>query len=155
MTNEELTNLKDDIITKSYRELARMDIMIEFKELDDSLLDVGVLEDEGYYIEVDEELIKTTDENELFDVLTGGIAHELSHICKKPRGAANVWLDKMLYKFSWQYRMMDERDTDLHVILRGYGKELLKFMQYSERLYSRYEEDGLSQIELKVLLEKK
>jgi len=151
-TNVELGNFKDEVIKNAFPELMKVDIKIDFELIKDACMEIGELEDEGHYIEVDTSLmiIHDDDENE---ILKGGIAHELSHIIRKPKGVFNIWIEKLLYKMSSRYRELDERNTDLITILRGYGNELLKFLKYCEQDYSRYEEDGLSQIEIKALLE--
>lgn len=152
MTNVELSNIKDEVIKSAFPELMKVDIVIEFADVEDSFMEVGELEDEGHFIEVDESLIEIQGDSE--EVLKGGIAHELAHIIKKPRGLLNKWIEKILYKVSWKFKELDERNTDLTVVLRGYGKELLKFVRYCEKNSSRYMEDGLSQIELEILLKR-
>lgn len=151
MTNAELRGIKDEIIKSAFPELMDSDIAIEFVDIKDSFMQVGELEDEGHFIEVDESLIKIRGDREEVNVLKGGIAHELAHIIKEPKGLLNKWIEKFLYRVSWKFKELDERNTDFTVVLRGYGKELLKFLEYCEKDHSRYREDGLSQIELEIL----
>lgn len=146
MTNTELRGIKDEIIKNAFPELMDSDIAIEFVVIEDSFMQVGELEDEGHFIEVDESLIKIRGDREEVDVLKGGIAHELAHIVKKSSSLLNKWIEKFLCRVSWKFKELDERNTDLTVVLRGYGKELLKFLEYCEKDYSRYKGDGLSQI---------
>ncbi len=154
MTGIELNGIKDEVIKNGFPELMKTDITALFVKIDDYIMQVDELEEKGWVIEVDDMLIIKQADDELLDVLRGGIAHELAHIVRKPVGLFNKWIDIILYKISWKFRELDERNTDLTVVLRGYGPELLKFLEYCEKDYSRYEEDGLSQIELKTLLEK-
>jgi len=153
MTGIELNNIKDEVIRNAFPELMEVDITALFVKIDDFVMQVDELKDKGWVIEVDDMLIMKEGNDEIIDVLEGGIAHELAHIVGKPRGLFNVWINEFLYKISWKFRELDERNTDLIVIIRGYGKELLRFLEYCKKEYSRYEEDGLSQIELKALLE--
>jgi hypothetical protein len=63
--------------------------------------------------------------------------------------------DILAYRMSKRYKTLDERNTDLEVLLRGYGEDLLAFLEYSEKEgYPHYKEDGLSIRELKILLKK-
>jgi hypothetical protein len=62
----------------------------------------------------------------------------------------------LAYRISKRYKTLDERNTDLEVILRGFGKDLLVFLEFSEKEgYPHYKEDGLSIRELKILIQKK
>ena len=152
MTGAEINGIKDEVIKNGFPELMKVDITALFSKIDDYVMQVDEREDNGWIIEIDDMLIREQADEKLINVLKGGIAHELAHIVRKQRGLFNIWMDKFLYKISKRYVELDERNTDLIVFLRGYGEELLKFLEYSEKKYSRYEEDGLSQIELKTLL---
>ncbi|HEV8515829.1 MAG TPA: hypothetical protein VGQ59_21255, partial [Cyclobacteriaceae bacterium] len=82
------------------------------------------------------------------------IAHELCHIIEERKlGTRRSLADKLAYKISTRYKTLDERNTDIQVVLRGYGAELLEFMTFAEQKgFDFYEEDGLAVRELKVLL---
>ena len=88
------------------------------------------------------------------DVLEGGLAHELSHIIIEKRTNENPkWRDFLAYRISKKYKALDERNTDVEVILRGYGPKLLSFLEYAEKLgFPHYKEDGLSIRELQKIL---
>lgn len=146
-----LQTLRDQVIRRGFPELLADDIQIEYKHLKDALLEYGSLTGEGYYIEVDESL-----QNSSPKVLIGGIAHELSHIVVDKNVEARLMSrDRLAYKISRRYKTLDERNTDLEVILRSFGKELLIFLEYAERAgYPHYKEDGLSIREVKILLER-
>ena len=163
-TTKELNNSRDLTIVQALREALREemnrdenifvmgeDIHIEYAALDDALLTFGKLSQEGFYIEVDESL-----RNASVDVLKGGIAHECAHIVfEKLKVNKALSIDMFAYRVSSRYRILDERNTDLEVILRGFGNELLLFLQHSVRLrLDHYREDGLSLREIEILIAK-
>jgi len=147
----DLKHIRDHVIQRGFPELLAEDIQVEFKKLKDALLEYGLLTEEGFYVEVDESLMNAPKQ-----VLIGGFAHELSHMlvdknCKNH----TISRDRFAYKISKRYKTLDERNTDLEVILRGFGKDLLVFLEYSEKEgYPHYKEDGLSIREVKILIEK-
>jgi hypothetical protein len=144
-----LEKIRDEIIKKAFPELKEEDIQIEYKKLDDALVEWGALTGEGFYLEVDEGL-----KNAPRDVLEGGIAHDLCHVVsEKEQGRFESWLDGVLYRNFKRYMRLDERNTDVEAVLRGYGQQLLTFLEYAEKEgHPRYREDGLSIIELQKLL---
>ena len=144
-----LTKILDGVIRRGFPELLREDIRIEFLNLHDSLLSYGELTHEGFYIEVDKTL-RDAPEN----VFIGGIAHECAHIVvDMSKGRKALSGDALAYRISSRYKTLDERNTDLEVILRGFGQELLHFLRYSEQLgLDHYREDGLSIREIEILL---
>ncbi len=147
----DLEGLRDNVIRKGFMELIAEDIQIEYQELDDALFEYGSLTEEGYFIEVDESLKDASE-----DVLVGGLAHELSHILTDKFLDGKLQLrDRLAYRISKRYKTLDERNTDLQVILRGFAYELLIFLEYTENKgFPHYKEDGLSIREVKVLSQK-
>jgi hypothetical protein len=145
----DLKVILDSIIKGAFPELLAEDIKIEYKKLKDAMFEYGMLSYEGAYIEVDKSL-----KDAPINVLIGGIVHELAHILTDIKIGKNQSIkDRLAYKISTRYKTLDERNTDLEVILRGYGKELFEFLIYSEKTgYDHYKEDGLSIRELKILL---
>lgn len=144
-----LKELLEDIIESSFPELMNEDIQIEYKNLEDALMEQGGLTGHGYYIEVDNTLKKAPEK-----VITGGLVHKLCHILTDTQlGKRKSMADRLAYKISKRYKTLDERNTDLQVIIRGYGKQLLSFMEYSAKEgYDFYQEDGLSILEIKNIL---
>ena len=147
----DLALLRDQVIQRGFPELLAEDIQVEYKHLEDALLEYGTLSPEGFYIEVDESLMKASQQ-----VIIGGLAHEFSHILvEKTSHERMISRDMLAYRLSKRYKTLDERNTDLEVILRGCGKDLLVFLEFSEKEgYPHYKEDGLSLRELKILIEK-
>jgi hypothetical protein len=147
----DLAQLRDLVIRKGFPELLDEDIQVEYKHLEDALLEYGTLDPEGFFIEVDDSLTDAPRQ-----VLIGGFAHEFSHILVEKRSSRRVVSrDILAYRMSKRYKTLDERNTDLEVLLRGYGEDLLAFLEYSEKEgYPHYKEDGLSIRELKILLKK-
>jgi hypothetical protein len=146
---ENLAKIRDRVIKKGFPELMNDDIQIEYSALDDALFEYGELSEEGFYIEVDTSLKDAPEE-----VIEGGLAHELSHILTDKKEDKNLTLrDKLAYKFSLRYRGLDERNTDLLVIIRSFGNQLLAFLKYAEEKgFPHYKEDGLSIREIEMLL---
>jgi len=145
----DLVRIRDKVIQRGFPELLAEDIQVEYKHLKDALLEYGSLTEEGFYIEVDESLQNASEQ-----VLAGGLAHELSHILveKNLEGRA-ISVDGLAYRLSKRYKTLDERNTDLEVILRGFGKDLLAFLEYAEKEgCPHYKEDGLSIREVKILV---
>ncbi len=141
---DKLEVIRDGIIRKAFPELINEDIQIEYKELRDACLEYGKFTSEGFHIEVDESLRTAP-----VDVINGGIAHELCHIMADKKRGLSEWL----LRKSVRYRMLDERDTDLRTIIRGYGRELLAFLRYAEtKGYPYYKEDGLSIREIEIIM---
>ncbi len=145
-----LEKLRDRVIRRGFLELMAEDIQVEYRELEDALFEYGSLTEEGYFIEADESLKEAPE-----DVLIGGLAHELSHILTDMFLEKKLRLrDKLAYRISKRYKTLDERNTDLQVILRGFANELLSFLEYAENKgFPHYQEDGLSIREVDVLLE--
>ena len=147
----DVTRVLDEVIKSGFPELLGEDIRIEFSTLNDALLTFGKLSHEGFYIEVDESL-----RNASAAVLIGGIAHECAHIVfEKTKMYKALSIDMFAYRLSSRYRILDERNTDLEVVLRGFGNELLLFLQHSVQLgLDHYREDGLSIREIEILISK-
>ncbi len=147
----DLALLRDQVIQRGFPELFAEDIQVEYNHLEDALLEYGTLNPEGFYIEVDESLMNASPQ-----VIIGGLAHEFSHILvEKSSQERMISRDMLAYRLSKRYKTLDERNTDLEVILRGFGKDLLVFLEFSEKEgYPHYKEDGLSLRELKILIEK-
>lgn len=145
-----IKSLLDEIITMSFPELIGDDIQIKWAELGDALLEMGKMTSEGYFIEVDKELKGSKDE------LIGGLVHELCHIVSdKKMSRISSLKDRILYKASKRYKTLDERNTDLDVLVRGYSFQLLKFLEFSQKKgFDHYKEDGLSIREVKAIIKK-
>ena len=84
---------------------------------------------EGYYVHVHPGLRRARPE-----VLIAGTAHELAHIANEIlRGKSHTTRTLNLYHNSRDYRRKDEIETDLEVINRGFGRELLCLESYRRR----------------------
>ena len=82
------------------------------------------------------------------------MAHEISHIIRMSKlSFYNQKKDLDLYRINL-YKDLDERNTDLDVILRGYGGELLSYKMF---LLSTgvYIDEGLTINEAKKLIRQK
>lgn len=145
--SDRLQKLVDKLLVEGFPELRQHDITAEFKKGLSDIMSVGALEDEGWYIEVDKELKKASDE-----VLIGGLAHELVHMVKDFNRS---FLEHLLYRFSNRFKEAIERDTDIETILRGYGDQLLAFTQHVGEDWSRYRTDGLAGREIEKILDQR
>jgi hypothetical protein len=147
----ELKQLLNETIRRGYPELLNYDIRIEYKDFEDALGEFGELSPEGYHIEVDTS-IRNADEK----VKIGVIASELSHISQDIQ--FSFWeklKDRLLWKLSRNYRILDERNTDIITIVRGFGTELYEAMKFGEENdFPYYKEDGLSLRELETITKK-
>lgn len=146
---QNLAEVRDRVIKKGFLELMDEDIQVEYKNLDDALLEYCGLTSDGYSIEVDASM-----KNAPIDVMEGGFAHELSHILTDLGEArSSKRRDRWARIISKRYRTLDERNTDLQVIIRGFGSQLLAFLEYSqEKGFDHYKEDGLSIREVRAIL---
>lgn len=144
-----LSEIRDKVIKSGFPELMSEDIQVEYKKLEDAVFECGGLTEEGFYIEVDKSM-----ENAPESVIEGGFAHELSHILiDKTQGIGLTLRDGLARTLSKRYKTLDERNTDLQVIIRGYGGQLLSFLEYSDKKdFPHYKEDGLSIREVKQIL---
>jgi len=143
-----LKSTLDTIIRKSFYELIGEEIHIDYKESKKYSLCHGYMPKSGWYINVNEELSKAPPA-----VVEGGIAHELAHIVtEKQYGRALTKLGK-LENISRKHKTVNERNTDVTVILRGYGPQLQSYFEYMEKQGSRHrKQDGLSVREVATLL---
>ena len=150
MSSDNLEGLVDEIIENAFPELRGKHIRLEWKKLDDAFMQYGTFTDnDGFYIEVSDEL-KTAPRA----VLEGGLAHELSHMIEDLKMQPGQRLrDRIAYKISQRYEALDERNTDVEIVIRGYGQQLLEFLEFTEKLGSEHSQvDGLSIRELRRLL---
>lgn len=159
LKNSRLRDILDEVIRDGFPELLSEDIQIEFASLDDALMEFGDLTGEGYFIEVDNSLETVLDLKEIHglkveNIIAGGVAHELAHIvAQKQMGRRLSIRDKIAYRVSKRYKTLDERNTDLDVILRGYASELFDFLNFAkESGLDHWKEDGLSIREVERLL---
>lgn len=143
----DLKRINDAIIKKSFPELIDEDIKVCYRKVKNYVA-ICNIERDNYRIEVSIEM-----EGSPVKVLTGICAHEDCHIVKdKLFNSYQSKKDRKLYR-SKIFKTLQERDTDLQVILRGYGQELLAFKKYTEKMgFQFYKEDGLSIGEVQKLL---
>ena len=150
MSENNLEEIRDYVLEKGFLELMGTEIKVDYTNLKNALVEHGRLSGDGFYIEVDYSLGKASG-----PVIQGGLAHEFAHITKDRtlRGWAR-FADWLLYRISKQYEKLDERNADVLAVTRGFGPQLLEFLEYSEENLDldHYEDEGLSILELKALL---
>jgi hypothetical protein len=136
------------IVDKSFPELLSFTFSLEYDELDDSFAETWETSKTSYTFTLDN-LFKTADE----ETVIGLLAHELAHITQdKGQSMFERWIDSFLCDHFPRYSLLDERDADLTVILRGYGLNLLKLLRFIDKKYPEYVTEGLSINELEIIL---
>ena len=171
---DRICGIRDKVISERFPELSSLEIRADIEEDSDELLCYGELSGGGYYIDVDTKMKKATD-----DELYGGMAHELAHIVIDERknfvsriitdiiyglgmkykkkdsksSPINRWLNRNVYHWCYGYVTEDERNTDLLVVERGAGGNLLAFLKFHDKYYEKYKPDeGLTVQELQQIL---
>lgn len=147
-----LDSIKNKIVKNGFKELYKLNISIDYKEMDDAFFEFDKIKRKNYHIDVDKTLKKAP-----FDVLKGGMVHEIAHIAREYN---RFWLpyslDLFLYNNFPKYQTWDERKTDLLVVNQGYGPQLISFMKYANKRYKKYtKDDGLTIKEIKQILTNK
>ncbi len=148
---KELEKLLGTTIKRGYPELLGHDVQIGYAILDDALAGYADLEPEGFFIEID-----NCARDSGSPVKVGLMASELSHIVSDMHQTYFQRIaNRLLYRFSTDYRISVERNTDMTTIIRGFGNELLGAMLFAkEKEFPFYREDGFSIMELKIILNK-
>lgn len=86
-------------------------------------------------------------------VLRGIVSHEISHVINDEcLNKSAQRKDKILYRFRL-YQELKERETDLDVILRGHGEDLLSYKMFE--VSKGYNVTGLAINETKKLIRQK
>ena len=138
-----LENLLYRIVSKSFHELKDQKIKIEYAEIENAYFGFSGNK-KGYEMYVDPKMKKASK-----NLVVGGIAHELCHIVNEMHLSSYVnRKDRLLYKKNSHYFQLDEKNTDLQAILRGYGKEILTLSKLKKRV------GGLTPEDVKKLLKK-
>lgn len=152
MKTNNLDVIKMETIEKGFPELSDSIITINYKTMKDTYFEFDRLRKREYHIDIDNSLRHTKK-----TVLIGGLAHELGHIyLDHNRNWLTHEIDKFLYNSFEKYEIWDERRTDLLVVKKGLGHELLKFLNYvNQRRVGFNRKDGLTAGEVKKLLELK
>jgi hypothetical protein len=153
----DLLEICDEMIEDGFPELLGDPIWITFQSSDDSLAGNGVMVDDGLYIDIDS-VFQRADP----DVVRGAIAGELGQIVagRKKRLDSN-WASHLVnlvgLKVSKRLRELERKNSDLEVVMRGYGRQLLALIKYVEdETEFRYDsENGLSRREVEALLDAK
>ncbi|MBA3064203.1 hypothetical protein FP803_02075 [Candidatus Woesearchaeota archaeon] len=145
-----LTEIKNKLIEESFPELKYEKILVGYKKkFKNALFEYERPGKKKYFIKINE-LMK----NAPLQAIEAGLAHEMAHIIREiKKGFFSSCFEGFLYKFSDRYKIVDERDADLAIVLRGYGKHLLELYKYREKLgLPLYEDNGLSASEIKKIL---
>lgn len=145
----EKDELLREVVERGFPELMPHDLQISYESLGDTFEAYGRLEGGGWYVELDRALIGAPDKAK-----KGAIAHVLVHITDEMKLSGRESLfDRMLYQLSGRYKILDERNTDINVLVRGFGEELLALGEYlAGKNYHLGEETGITPSELRKIL---
>jgi len=131
-----LNQIKARVI-KGFLELKMTNIELFWHPVRSGIFEYGDFEgNEGYYVHVHPWLRQARSE-----VLIAGTAHEFAHIAKEINiGKSHTVRTLNRYHKSRGYRRRDEIETDLEVINRGFGRELLCLESYrrNRRIHNGY-----------------
>lgn len=127
MKNQQLEDICKNIINKGFQELKTEKFCAYYTRLKDSF---------GDYDFAKNAVVIRLDKKTLFDapvpVLEGVIAHEISHVARDRHLRTSPVRTYLYSMFEW-HRQRDERETDLLVIERGFGPQLLAFVEYIDK----------------------
>jgi hypothetical protein len=147
---DNLEEIKNYTINRGFPELiGSVVITADYKSMEDSYFEMDRLRKKEYHINADNSLINAGNK-----VIIGGLAHELAHISKdfNKNWLANE-IDSWLYSLSARYETWDERRADALAIKKGFGKELLAFLDYANERGEVYnKKDGLTAEEIRRIL---
>lgn len=152
----ELTELLNEVRT-SFPELNDLSITIDYKKFK-NLLDLFEYDDGCGFFEYSNkrnyQLNVSTALKEAPEMaIQGGIAHELVHIFDdRCMDMFTFKLDELSRKLFEHYSEIDERNTDLGAILKGYGPHLLALAEFADKLAPGRADCGLSAEELRKIL---
>ena len=139
--------IMEGMIKKGFPDLYKESITLKYyMKRKNCFMDYSLYSDKSYSIGISEIM-----KNCSVAVFKGGLGHELSHIARE---RTETKTQDRLYKKYKEYRLLEERDTDLETIIRGYGKELLKFVEFTDKIKAYTKEAGLSAREVRNLLKK-
>ena len=145
----DLISIIGELMLNGYSDAVDLKIGTKYTRIPDHFSAKSFKNDGEWRIIVNRKLM-----NSNLKVVSGMMAHELSHIIRMSKlSFYNQRKDLDLYRTSL-YKDLDERNTDLDVILRGYGGELLSYKMF---LLSTgvYIDEGLTINEAKKLIRQK
>lgn len=88
--------------------------------------------------------------------LRGLLIHELCHVEADLRFGRLHWLDRLMYSLLPFYKLRVERATDVAVIEKGFGSDLLSLHKFHNKHFDKYDyTDGLTAYEIKARLRKR
>jgi hypothetical protein len=139
----------EELVNNGFNELNDLKITSSYMDSFDAYAEYSMIGREEYHISLDKKLEKAKPE-----VIKGVLAHELAHILDDEcLGTLASDLRDIMYFFNPKIRTYIERKTDMAVLKRGYGPELLAFVKYHDKRRKKYTfEDGLTKKEIKKLL---
>lgn len=133
------------MLMKGFPDLLKESITLNYyRKRKDCFFEYASFADKTYSIDISDIM-----KNCPIAVFKGGLGHELSHIA---RARTENKTQLRLYKKYREYRTLEERETDLETIIRGYGKELMEFLRFIETIRPYKKDSGLSATEAEMLV---
>ncbi|MFL6415348.1 MAG: hypothetical protein ACJ74Y_06730 [Bryobacteraceae bacterium] len=141
-----------DIVQRSFPELRRLQISCRVTQTEDflALIEWGHTDPPQVVLTFSEE-----DLNQMSDAaLVGCLVHELCHAAYDFALSPSLFAaNNQRYASDPEFRSAHEREIDLAVIKKGYGRELLALQLYHNEHYDSYQtSDGLTPDETERLL---
>jgi len=136
---EKSTNITDEI-KYDFPSIQNKKITIDIKKINEGSAEAKKYPIKGYVIVIDPEKLQ----NVSYFELKGLFAHEFSHLEQYSKMS---WLQlgffAILYSVSDDFKKRVERKTDMTVIEKGFGRELLAFREYRLRTGSEQDKKAL------------
>ena len=146
-----LDKLLREVAESGFPEMVSQGVSISYSNVLDSFDSYENVNGQ-WHIELDRKLVKASK-----SAKKGAIAHALARVVEEmSMSKKEEVLDRALYIISRKYRILEERNTDLSVITRGFGKELLDLDEYLEkRGYDFGSDSGISTYEMRRIFSRK
>lgn len=125
-----LKKIRQELVNRAFPELRGVPISENYARLEENYMVANLLSTCKYLIEVNP-VLRGVDR----PIVRGVMCHELVHISdEQAMDVKESQRDCELYENSIAYRLEVERQTDLKVIERGFGNDLLAFLDFAERV---------------------
>lgn len=154
ITIDSLMNVKNEIIAVGYPELEEYDIGINYSYMNSCFFEYSIVLSNVKSKKSGTIFINKILSDAPLNVMIGGFCHEMSHMSEDIRFGKRKsnYIDNIYRTYS-SFRTYRERDTDLDVILRGFGKYLLACEKHLIKLGREHtKESGLTTEEIKTLV---
>jgi len=138
------------LVDNHFKELSNLSISTNWHKEKDSFAYTVGNRYSGFKIYISKKDYKKLNKEQAFGVLS----HELAHILfESTKGFLRIVYINLRMKLSSKYLTWVEREVDSLVIAKGCGIYLMRFMEYHDDKYKKYNKsDGLTKKEIRNLL---